>query len=89
MLKEQIEKSIEDIMIYAKLQGTENSPEWKKVIDWHKTQQIELIKKVMEIIEKDYIEWILSSSYGRDYKGGTPFGKWKQKAEAKDMGNWK
>ncbi len=45
-------KIIEDIISYAKLQGTENSPEWKKVIDWHKSQQIELIKKVVEMTRK-------------------------------------
>lgn len=46
-------------------------------------------KSSREEIEKDYIEWVIASSYGRTYKGKTPFWDWKQKAEAKDMDSWK
>ena len=44
--------------------------------------------QTLEEVEKDYIEWVLVSSYQEKYTGKTPFREWKTKAEVKDMQNW-
>lgn len=46
------------------------------------------LEGLLDEIEKDYIEWVLAQSYGKPYKGKTPFSEWKLKAEVKDMSNW-
>ena len=47
---------------------------------------------VIEGIKEDYINWVFKNSYGSEkypYKGITPFEKWKDEADVKDMQNWK
>lgn len=51
-IQEQIEKSEEDLAHYARMQGTKNSPEWVKVLDWHRNSIKSILEGLVERAKK-------------------------------------
>jgi len=66
----------------------DNEPLQKQIVEMIDACKKMVLAEERERMREDYVKWVLSDNYKRKYTGETPFGEWKEKAEAQDMSNW-